>query len=43
MTHFTGNPKEKSPDRLDALVWAIYELKLSQTYVNRNVDAIPHY
>jgi len=43
MTHFTGNPKEKSPDRLDSLTWAIYELKLSQTYVNRNVDAIPHY
>ena len=40
MTHYTGNPKLKSPDRLDALVWAIFELKLSNTYVNRDYSAI---
>lgn len=43
MTHFTGNPKEKSPDRLDALVWAIYELRLNQTYVYRDTSAIGMY
>ena len=26
MCSFTGDPKEKSPDRLDALVWALTEL-----------------
>jgi phage terminase large subunit-like protein len=29
LTRFTGNPKEKSPGRLDALVWAIFDLKLN--------------
>lgn len=29
MVKYTGNPKQKSPDRLDALVWACYELKLA--------------
>lgn len=43
MTRYTGNPKEKSPDRLDALVWAIYELKLSHNHINRDVDAIGYF
>ncbi len=28
MTRFTGDPSEKSPDRLDALVWALTDLML---------------
>jgi phage terminase large subunit-like protein len=43
MTHYTGNPKIKSPDRLDALVWSIHELRLTQTYVNRDMSAIGFY
>ncbi len=43
MTHFTGNPKEKSPDRLDALVWAVYDLKLTKTYQVRDYSALGSY
>ena len=32
LVKFTGNPTQKSPDRLDALVWAITELMLGDTY-----------
>lgn len=31
LTQFTGAPREASPDRLDALVWALSELLLSPT------------
>lgn len=40
MTHFTGNPKLKSPDRLDALVHCVQELMLTATYIDRDVSAI---
>ena len=30
---FTGDPSERSPDRLDALVWAVTELMLANTAV----------
>lgn len=43
MTRFTGNPKQKSPDRLDALVWAAHELRLSQVYVNRDTTNVGCY
>ncbi len=43
MTKYTGNPKLKSPDRLDALVFAIMELKLNETYAERDFSAIGVY
>lgn len=43
MTHYDGNPKAKSPDRMDALVWAITELMLTNVYTNRNFDNIGVY
>jgi phage terminase large subunit-like protein len=43
MTHYTGNTKDKSPDRMDALVYAVTELLLSQTYTNRDVTAVGYY
>lgn len=43
MTRYTGNPKERSPDRLDALVWAIHELRLNQVNANRDVSSIGYY
>lgn len=33
LTTYTGDPNEKSPDRLDALVWALTELMLGERYV----------
>lgn len=32
MVNFTGDPKEKSPDRLDALVWALHELSENRNF-----------
>lgn len=32
LVKYTGDPTQKSPDRLDALVWAITELMLGSTY-----------
>lgn len=43
MCHFTGNSKEKSPDRLDSLVYAITELMLNKVYVNRDITNIRNY
>lgn len=40
MVHYTGSPKLKSPDRLDALVFAIHELRLSATYTHRDTSII---
>ena len=40
LTRFTGNPKEKSPGRLDALVWAVFDLKLANArQIFRDVSA----
>lgn len=33
MTSYTGDPKEKSPDRMDALVWALYDLMIGKSAV----------
>jgi phage terminase large subunit-like protein len=43
MSRFTGNPKQKSPDRLDALVFAVTELLLSNTYCNRDFTGLGTY
>jgi phage terminase large subunit-like protein len=44
LTRFTGNPKEKSPGRLDSLVWAVFDLKLANiSNVNRDFTAIGYY
>lgn len=36
-----SDPPAKSPDRMDALVWAINELLLLPQYVVRNLDNLP--
>jgi phage terminase large subunit-like protein len=38
MTSYTGKPKEKSPDRMDALVWAVWELMV-KNQVAGSLDA----
>jgi len=43
MCTFNGNPKCKSPDRLDALVYSITELMLTQVYTNRDFSNIGIY
>ena len=43
MTHYCANPKDKSPDRLDAMVYAVLELALNNIYINRNFDNIGVY
>ena len=43
MTHYDGNPKSKSPDRMDALVWAITELMLTSVYTQRDLSSIGVY
>ena len=36
-----ADPPKKSPDRMDALVWALTALMLESTYVRRNLDNLP--
>lgn len=43
LTHFTGNPKEKSPNRLDALCWAVHELRLTANTAYRDFTNIGCY
>ncbi len=38
---YTGDPRQDSPDALDALVWAVTELLLKQQYVNRDSTNVP--
>ncbi len=38
---YTGNAKDKSPDRMDAMVYAVTELILTMKYANRNADWAP--
>ncbi len=40
MTQYDGNPKAKSPDRLDAMVYAATELVLNRSYANRDLSAL---
>lgn len=40
MCSFNGNPKMKSPDRLDALVYSLMELMINPIYTNRNFSNI---
>lgn len=41
MTNFTGSPGEASPDRLDALVWAVSDLLLARSSPSPSIR-IPH-
>jgi phage terminase large subunit-like protein len=41
MTNFTGSPGETSPDRLDALVWAVSDLLLARSSPSPSIR-IPH-
>jgi phage terminase large subunit-like protein len=43
MTTFTGSPKQKSPNRLDALVYAATNLLIERVYTNRSFDNIGYY
>ena len=43
MTSYNGNPKMKSPDRMDALVYAVSELLIQPVYTNRNFDVVGVY
>jgi len=43
MTSYNGDPKRKSPDRMDALVYAISELMIQNVYTNRNFDSVGVY
>lgn len=43
MTTYNANPKCKSPDRMDALVYAITELMLNNIYTNRDFSNIGSY
>jgi phage terminase large subunit-like protein len=42
LTNWTGNPKEKSPDRLDGLVYAITDLLCRSTEAYRDLDNFPN-
>lgn len=35
MCRFTGEKKEKSPDRVDALVWVLTDLMLNKSFLER--------
>ena len=41
MCYYTGNPKEKSPDRFDAMVLAVQELMLERNMTIRNFNSLP--
>lgn len=38
LTNFTGMPGEPSPDRLDSMVWAIWELLLGEHYGDPEIE-----
>lgn len=38
---YTGNPRQNSPDRMDALCWAAYELIIKQRTTRRNLRFLP--
>lgn len=40
---YTGDSKDKSPDRMDALVYAVTELLLTAKYVNRDATWAPQF
>lgn len=40
MTTYTGDPKQKSPDRLDAMVYAITELVFGSSQVQRDFSGV---
>lgn len=40
---YTGDPKEDSPDAMDALVWAVTELLLTQMHVFRSAAWVPQF
>lgn len=42
MVTFDGTLKSKSPDRLDAMVYAVWELVLNKVYVVRNLESMPY-
>ena len=43
MCLYTGDPKQKSPDHMDAMVYAITELLLLPKYTNRDISNIGKY
>lgn len=38
---FTGDPRQASPDRLDAFVYAVRELRIEVGFVPRDIDDLP--
>lgn len=43
MTTFTGDARQSSPNRLDAMVYALSELALEYSAVPRNISALPSF
>lgn len=43
MCSYTGDTREKSPDRMDALVWAVTELLLEKTTTNRSFNPVGYF
>ncbi len=41
--NYTGDPKEDSPDAMDALVWGVTELLLTQQHVYRSATWVPQF